>query len=117
MRSAFASAATREERRSLRYLALVARAHVLVFGAIFSLVGRRPLAMWTCYVAFIGGFALIYLVWMPRIIAKRQTAERAACPNAAARHRRQRIYGLVGLVGGALSGGAAIWFALSAKGP
>ena len=51
----------------------------------------------------------LYFGWLPRIVARRLEAERREDPDAAARRqRRDRVIGIIGYIGGALSGGAGL---------
>jgi RNA polymerase sigma factor (sigma-70 family) len=61
------------------------------------------------------GFALFwipmtfdYLVWLPRIVARREALERAEDPTAAARQRRERRLSWLGYLGGTLVGGGTV---------
>lgn len=56
------------------------------------------------FVVFFGVIAYQSAVAIPRTLARRMAHELAVDPSAPARHRRQRIWCWVGLVGGGLSG-------------
>ncbi|MGB0513262.1 MAG: hypothetical protein ACPGJE_00310, partial [Wenzhouxiangellaceae bacterium] len=64
---------------------------------------------------------IIALVWhtqiaLPKILARRHAAERAADPDAARRQRRQRIIGWAGCIGGILAGGGGLLAGLVSSG-
>jgi RNA polymerase sigma factor (sigma-70 family) len=102
------------ERTALTRLTVVAVAHILILAVGMGPLLRwaeHPAAIWIWYVALIGGFAVIYFVWLPRIIADRLAAERREDPDAARRQRRERWLGFAGWLVGALSAAAAIAWA------
>jgi len=114
-RRALRDAASDDERRALRKTAWAASALVVVTGVLGMFVPPEPGWMWTWFSLLIGGLALIYLVWVPRIVAPRWAAERSVDPSAPVRQRRQRIASWAGLLGGAVAGGVAVALALAAR--
>lgn len=105
---AMAGARSEGERRALRTTGWVAAGHVTVLALVVAWIPREPLWMWSWFAALATGFALIYRVWVPRIIAPRWAAERASDPTAARRQRRQTIASWAGLALGLICGGLAI---------
>lgn len=88
--------------------------------AVIGLVGSVWLPGWLpaalVYLSFV-----TFLVWhtqvaLPRILSARLNAERAADPAAAGRHRRQRAYGWLGLLGGGLAGATGLLIGLLQSG-
>lgn len=84
------------------------------FAAVAALPGWQPaLAVYALFVAAITWHSRVAL---PRILAPRLAAARAADPGAAARQARQRLTGLAGLAGGALAGLAGLLLGLANSG-
>lgn len=112
-RQAMKGAQSDDERRALRKTAWVATALVLSLSVVVAFIPRTPVWMWGWFALLIGGFALIYRVWVPRIVAPRHAAERTNDPKAARRQRFENIASWLGLLGGIVGGGMAIAHALS----
>ena len=70
----------------------------------------------TVYAAFLGFIGFQSLVAIPRTLARRLAAERARDPAAAARHARQRRWGLFGLLCGSLCGLGGLLLGLASSG-
>ncbi|MCH8479281.1 MAG: sigma-70 family RNA polymerase sigma factor, partial [Wenzhouxiangella sp.] len=60
------------------------------------------------FVLFLGAIGWQHMVALPRVLAPRMARERASDPAAATRQRRQRILAWVGMVFGAVFGGAGL---------
>ena len=112
-RRAAARARSEAERTALRRTAWVASAHVVVLGIIVAFLPREPAWLWGWFAVLLGGLALIYRVWVPRILAPRWAAERAEDPSAARRQRTESWASWGGLLLGALGGAVAIAMALA----
>jgi len=102
------------ERRALWRVGWVNAAGVIAcgFGMRFAdelVPNVGAAASFLLLVALIG---FNHFVTVPRIIAPREALERAADPEAARRQRRERLRGALGLVFGALAGGASLAWAL-----
>ncbi len=108
MRVPMRRARTDAERRALRRVTVAAIVHIAVWAAVVPRLRGHPVGLWTWFALLIGGFAAIHLVWVRRIIAPRQAAERREDPTAAARQRMEHRLGYLGLIGGAVAGGIAI---------
>lgn len=104
------------ERRALRRTAWVASAHVIATGIVVAVLPREPLWLWSWFAVLIGGLALIYRVWVPRIVAPRWAAERAKDPAAARRQRWETRASWGGLVLGTIGGGIGVALALASTG-
>lgn len=70
----------------------------------------------SAFVLFFGFIAYQNLVALPRTLARRLAHERAVDPTAEQRHRRQRTWCWVGLIGGGLSGFGGLVAGLVASG-
>lgn len=70
----------------------------------------------SAFVLFFGFIAYQNLVALPRTLARRLAHERAVDPTAEQRHRRQRTWCWVGLIGGGLSGFGGLIAGLAASG-
>lgn len=112
-RHAMKGAQSASERRALRQTAWVAVVLVVTLSTVVAFIPHTPAWMWGWFVALIGGLAVIYRVWVPRILAPRHAAERASDPGAARRQRREDIASWLGLLAGIAGGGIAIAYALS----
>ncbi|MEO1081684.1 MAG: sigma-70 family RNA polymerase sigma factor [Pseudomonadota bacterium] len=75
---------------------------ILGFAAVIFLPGWLPAV--TVYLAFIAALTWHTQVAVPRILEERLADERAADPEAGFRQARARKLGLLGLIGGGLSG-------------
>ena len=98
------------ERQQLRRFAATGVGLVVAASAGFTVSGTSGtwIAPTLVYAAFILGLWSMYYVWLPRTTAPRLAADRATDPEAAARQRRQRRFGRLGFIGGALTGGAGL---------
>jgi RNA polymerase sigma factor (sigma-70 family) len=90
------------ERRELRWFTAASVATVVLFGFGIQLAIYRP--AWVSivdYAAFNVVMLVLHLYWLPRIVARRRAAEMMEEPvSAAHKRRRDRVYTIVGLVGG-----------------
>ena len=97
-----------DERERLALLAHRRRGIVAVMLAVFGFAAAPliPGAAWPIgvFLLFYGFIAYQNVVGLPKTLARRMTHELAVDPTAPARHRRQRMWCWVGLVGGGLSG-------------
>jgi RNA polymerase sigma factor (sigma-70 family) len=102
-----------QERRSLWYFQAVSI--VVVLAAAAGMMPARRLAdsIWgtvAVFVAFIAILAVLYELWLPRILRRRFDDEMRADPVAAARRRRRdRTWKFVGWGLGIVSGAAGIF--------
>ncbi len=100
-----------QERRELRRFKAAAITSVVLAAAGFTFTAPlRPTWFWmsAVYLAFVVALSYLYRIRLPRILARRYAAERAADPTAAARQLRQRRLGMIGLITGVLCGGAGV---------
>lgn len=85
---------------------------VFVVAACAGLFASTMTSAWQAptlvYLAFIGALFWHTRIALPRILEPRLRAERKGNPEAARRQRRQRLYGWLGMAGGALAGGAGL---------
>jgi hypothetical protein len=83
-------------------------------------VGQRFVrAPWGDVVPFVGyfvGLAAMFLLWLPKITARRRAAELREDPKAARRHQREKIFSIVGLILGAAGGGLGLYYGLKMAG-
>ncbi|MCU1280172.1 MAG: polymerase ECF-type sigma factor [bacterium] len=100
-----------DERRELLRFGIVNVA-ITTVGAIAMPLGHYLVPNG---IGLILGFALFwipmtfdYLVWLPRIVARREALERDEDPTAAARQRRERRVSWLGYIGGTLAGGGTV---------
>lgn len=112
-RRAMKGARSDAERQSLRRTAWVASALVVGMGSVVAFLPPEPAWLWTWFAVLLTGLALIYRVWVPRIVAPRWAAERAEDPDAARRQQRETWASWAGLVLGGVSGGIGIAVALA----
>ena len=106
VRAALRGARDDEERRGLWRLGLTQALLCVAFSATYPfLTGWAALAEGLAFIAFLDGTAL---VWAPRIVARRTTAELAEDPTAALRHRRNAVLRAVGMTAGTGAALAAI---------
>ena len=107
MRMAMRAARDDEERRGLWRLGAV-QGLLVLSAAGFSFFDRGvALAGW---LAFIVGLNVSFLVWMPKIVARRIAAERAEDPCACQRQRRRAVLRAVGLTVGTGTSLAAVLY-------
>ena len=104
------------ERRALRRTGWVASTLVVGLGVAVVFIPREPLWLWSWFAMLIGGLAIIYRVWVPRIVAPRWAAERADDPDAARRQRFETWASWGGLALGAVGGGIGVALALASTG-
>ncbi len=115
LRGPLRRAASEPERAALRRFGVVSGLVVVLGAAGLGLGGAMgPSApiMIVDYLLMAAAMAYCHLLWLPRIVAERQAAERAADPGAARRQRRERWIGRAMLLFGIGSGGAALVWAL-----
>ncbi|NKI33620.1 sigma-70 family RNA polymerase sigma factor [Wenzhouxiangella sp. XN79A] len=97
-----------DERERLELLAHRRKGIIAVVAAVlgFAVSPFVPGPWWpiAVFVLFFSAIAWQTMVAIPKTLARRLAHERAVDPAAEARHRRQRIWCWVGLVGGGLSG-------------
>lgn len=103
-----------EERAALRRMAWVNGTGTMLcaLGLPASdrlLPGVGPALVFSSLVALI---ACNQLVWLPRIVARREALERAEDPDALRRQRRQWRNSVLGLVFGVVAGGGSLAYAL-----
>lgn len=107
-----------EERRQL--LAFRRRSLIIVTLAVAGFLGSTWLPGWqpatVVFVLFLAALGWQHMVQLPRILAPRLARERERDPTAAARQRRQRLWGWFGLIFGGLGGGFGLLMGLSAAG-
>ena len=103
-----------EERRALRRVGWVNGASVIAaaFGLRFADAVAPSVGPAAVFLLLVGVIAFNHFVTVPRAIARREALERAADPDAARRQRRERLRGALGLVLGAIVGGASLVYAL-----
>jgi RNA polymerase sigma factor (sigma-70 family) len=107
-----------EELRQL--LAVRRRGVVIVVLAVLGFAASNWLPGWqpatVVFVLFLAALGWQHMVQLPRILAPRLARERERDPTAAARQRRQRLWGWFGLIFGGLGGGFGLLMGLSAAG-
>lgn len=106
-----------QERRGIWHLSLLNLAALLGFASAIAWAGAQHHAG-LAVVFYLGLVAVFYYTtqrWLPVVIARRQAAERARDPGAAARHRRQQQLRRLGLILGAVCGGAGLLSGLFGK--
>ena len=89
-----------DERRAVRHFRLVASLMVVLFALAFP-IGSLLTGWWLWppvnFVVFVGTLALLYGVWLPRILRRRFDAELSEDPvRALARRRRERRAAIIG---------------------
>ena len=102
-----------EERRGVIYVGAVCM--TITLGFIISiLISPTPIVATVAFGVMMIGFTLTHFVWLPRITARRHTAELVEDPVGAAQlHRNRRRQALAGFITGVLFGGATVaasWF-------
>ncbi|MEL7061181.1 MAG: sigma-70 family RNA polymerase sigma factor [Acidobacteriota bacterium] len=115
LRGDLKEAADEGELQDLRHLRMAA-----IIGVVVAALGLPALALWTMdwrpptalYVTFLLYLGGLYLVWLPRIQARRHALERVADPDAHHRHRRRRRQAWIGFSAGALCGGLGLFASL-----
>lgn len=107
-------ARTHEERRSLLRVRWVSMIHLASSIAVLSVVIDRggPLGLWLWFAWYAGGWVAIATLWLPRVIAQREAAERREAPGARARQRREKLYGVLGALAGLAAGAFGSWVGL-----
>jgi RNA polymerase sigma factor (sigma-70 family) len=114
LRKALRKARDAQERRDLLRLGAVSIVNTTVFclvcGLVKPLAGEHWRAVATAWVlAYAASHLVTYLVWLPRIRARRLAMEVAEDPAAALRHRRERRRALFwGAFAGILGAGVPI---------
>jgi RNA polymerase sigma factor (sigma-70 family) len=102
------------ERADLRWFIAVSVLTVLGGSTLFGIGDAHGAAfnvvVWVAFALVLG---LSYAVWLPRIVSRREALERLEDPAAAARQRRQRILGYVGIGVGLASGLAGLIYGLT----
>lgn len=111
MKHAIDRANTEAQRQTLRTATAVGVLHTVGLSAVVPFAHGSATVMWIWYALLIGGFALIHIVWVPRILAPTNARMLRDDPSAKARLDRERRLGWLGLVGGAVAGAVAVWFA------
>lgn len=106
-----------QERRDIWRLSLVNLLGLVGFARVISWAGERHLVGLTIilYLGLVGMFYYTTQRWLPRVIARRQAAELAGDPTAAARHKRLKWVRLLALIVGAICGGAGLLRGLLGK--
>ena len=106
------------ERRELRRLTILGVAVTVATAVGMPVAGfftRRAWPQVVIYAAFLVSLSVLYRVRLPRILQRRLEAERRADSEAWRRHRRQRIAGTIGWIGGLLAGTAGLIAGLLSK--
>jgi RNA polymerase sigma factor (sigma-70 family) len=109
-----------EERQALKKFGAAASAVVIVAAAMFPISWALAPRAWT-QIAVFGGFIVtlmvMYLGWLPRILARRMAAEMREDPERALRRRvHERRMQLLGWTLGVLSGTAGLLYGLWSSG-
>ena len=99
-----------QERRELRRLSMISGGIIalLVVGIQASGVLGSAAILVAVWIAGVGGVSYVYLVLVPRVVARRHAAELAEDPDAWRRHRRERLGTWLGLAAGVAFGSAAV---------
>jgi RNA polymerase sigma factor (sigma-70 family) len=117
-RQAIRVARDEPERRAWLRLAVTGCVLVLCFATSTAFAPKGTLGSVVFCGAFIACLGVMQWVWVPRIVARRHAAELLEDPTAAARHRRQRVWAVVGLLAGTLcSFVPLLWIYLTRGGP
>jgi RNA polymerase sigma factor (sigma-70 family) len=105
------------ERDELRRFAIV-NASMAFVGAFLMPLGHwlspKGLGVALGFFAFWAPMVRNYLVWLPRITARREALEREEDPNAAQRQRREHLRHRLGLFGGSVIGIGTVIYAILA---
>jgi RNA polymerase sigma factor (sigma-70 family) len=98
------------ERRQLRTLAAISAGSLVLFlvAVQVTLATGAMAPLLAGYAVMQTAFIVLYGFWLPRIQRRRHAVERAADPAAARRHRRERFWGIFGLVVGSAAGAGTI---------
>ncbi len=114
MRVELRRAASETEKNQLRRIRACAIALVCLAALMISTGGALQIVALpiAAYVMLIAGLAILYLVWLPRVIAERLRQEVANDPTRAAVHRREHRCRWIGLLAGAVGGGLGLLFGL-----
>ncbi len=110
---------SRLERRQLVRFRRTAVSGTVVAGlalAAVAMFGDHWLGPTLVYLSFLTFLGVLYFGWLPRIVARRLAHELQVDPNSAQRHRRRRIYAVVGMTLGALGGGIGLLVGLGVSG-
>ena len=107
-------ARTQYERRALARVRWISMLHLASSMVVLSfIIGlARSVWLWVWFAWYAGVWAAIVIVWLPRIIEDREAAERRDSPEARARQRREKVYGLLGGLAGLAAGAFGIWWGL-----
>jgi RNA polymerase sigma factor (sigma-70 family) len=102
------------ERRQMTLLAGTSLLALTVFclSVKIAVSERAPWVMTAGYAVMQSAFVVLYGYCFPRVVRRRFEAERAADPTSARRHRRDRIWSIIGIFIGAVVGAVAMWQAL-----
>ncbi len=114
LRRHFREARDERTHRDLRRLRAAAIVLMIVTASLF---GPNPWVQgWQLpvfgFVTLISGLAVLYLYLLPKILRETRAAQLRDDPAAAARHRRERVYGWLGWFLGAAAGGTALFVGL-----
>lgn len=102
-----------EERRGLRRIAMSSAAFILLLAIgiqVSAALGSAVLLL-SVWIVAAGAVSILYLVAVPRVVARRHAAERADDPDAWRRHRRERLGTWIGLAVGVGGGTATVLWA------
>ena len=107
-------AADNQERRELKRLAYASGALILAIavGIQVSVMMHSAVLLAAVWLVAMPCHAYLYLIRLPRIIGRRDLAERTADPAAASQQRRERYIGCVGFGCGVVCGSAAVVYAV-----